>query len=115
MSRTKAIVYHCAEELYRSSVLNAQGLFRVSGSRDTINQMVKDYSFARYPSLQGEYFDPHILTGLLKATLREMGTRTHARTPHTRTHTHTVTHTHTHALTHTCAHRRAVADLRSVR
>ncbi|KAM0753210.1 RhoGAP-domain-containing protein [Meredithblackwellia eburnea MCA 4105] len=69
-----AVVYRCVEYLEAKNAEAEEGIFRLSGSTNTI-RVLKDRFNAEgdIPLLHSnEYYDPHAIAGLLKAFLREL-------------------------------------------
>jgi hypothetical protein len=70
--RMKSIVVNICEELTaRSNCLDIQGLFRLSGSKEIMENIKKSIDLGEFLAYHG-ISDENNLTGILKSTLREM-------------------------------------------
>lgn len=75
MRHTKSLCIAVCEELVargtRNCGIKTEGIFRISGNKDTVSNLHQQYSLSLYPRLS-DVSDDHALAGLLKLALRQM-------------------------------------------
>lgn len=71
LRRVKSVAVNVFEELSRRSYARMQGIFRVSGDKNTVDAIKRAYDMTNYPVLS-EFKDEHALGSVLKLTLRQM-------------------------------------------
>jgi len=70
LRRVKSMIVTICEEL-RSRGFDSEGLFRISGNKESMEKLKYLYDLGSYPTLS-EIQDEHALTGLVKLTIREL-------------------------------------------
>eukprot|EP00462_Mataza_sp_D1_P025229 CAMPEP_0175146952 /NCGR_PEP_ID=MMETSP0087-20121206/15683_1 /TAXON_ID=136419 /ORGANISM="Unknown Unknown, Strain D1" /LENGTH=671 /DNA_ID=CAMNT_0016432009 /DNA_START=45 /DNA_END=2060 /DNA_ORIENTATION=- len=73
MNRMKVIVLMCVRELRKRKCFDTEGIFRVSGSKDEMALVRREFDYGRTPDL-GAVENVHNITGLLKQSLRDVST-----------------------------------------
>lgn len=69
---TPCVVHRCIEFLEQEDVMKEEGLYRVSGSMLTINQLKAKFDSKGDVDLKAEKHDAHAIAGLLKLYIREL-------------------------------------------